>query len=161
MRVAVIGAGPSGLVTLKYLLTACDFLDTGPVEAVLFESESSVGGDLVSSKQLTTFSDFRPHDSDPDFLSTDRYVEHLNEYCTHFGLWEHIKLSTSVVSIRRNGNRGHIIGYRHQDCPDTAEYECDAVAICSGLHVTPNIPEVKGMDRVPTVFDSSEFKKRS
>lgn len=44
MRVAVIGAGPSGLVTLKYLLSACDSLGSDPVEPILFESESSVGG---------------------------------------------------------------------------------------------------------------------
>lgn len=44
MRVAVIGAGPSGLATLKYLITAHQFLDTEPIEAVLFEAEDSIGG---------------------------------------------------------------------------------------------------------------------
>lgn len=44
MRVAVIGGGPSGLVTLKYLLTSHLFLGTDPVEAILFESEDSIGG---------------------------------------------------------------------------------------------------------------------
>lgn len=44
MRVAVIGAGPSGLVTLKYLVTAHQFLDAKPIEAVLFEAEESIGG---------------------------------------------------------------------------------------------------------------------
>jgi hypothetical protein len=31
-------------VTLKYLVTAHHFLDTDPIEAVLFESEDSIGG---------------------------------------------------------------------------------------------------------------------
>lgn len=44
MRVAVIGAGPSGLTTLKYLLASQDALGTAPVEVRLFESESSIGG---------------------------------------------------------------------------------------------------------------------
>jgi len=45
MRVAVIGGGPSGLVTLKYLKTAHEFFpDTEPIEARLFESEDSIGG---------------------------------------------------------------------------------------------------------------------
>ena len=44
MRVVVIGAGPSGLVTLKYLLTAHNFLDTEPIEAICFEAENSIGG---------------------------------------------------------------------------------------------------------------------
>ena len=45
MRVAVIGGGPSGLVTLKYLITAHEFFpDLDPIEARLFEAECSVGG---------------------------------------------------------------------------------------------------------------------
>ncbi len=44
MKVAVIGGGPSGLVTLKYLLDAHTFFPIEPIEARLFESESSVGG---------------------------------------------------------------------------------------------------------------------
>lgn len=44
MRVAVIGGGPSGLVTLKYLLTAHQFLGVEPIEAHLFESDDAVGG---------------------------------------------------------------------------------------------------------------------
>jgi dimethylaniline monooxygenase (N-oxide forming) len=45
MRVAIIGGGPSGLVTLKTLITAHEFLpDTKPIEAMLFEAEGSVGG---------------------------------------------------------------------------------------------------------------------
>jgi len=44
MKVAVIGAGPSGLVTLKYLLTAHQFLDIEPIEARIFESEDAIGG---------------------------------------------------------------------------------------------------------------------
>jgi dimethylaniline monooxygenase (N-oxide forming) len=44
MKVAVIGAGPGGLVTLKYLITAHQFLDTAPIEVMLFESGEAVGG---------------------------------------------------------------------------------------------------------------------
>lgn len=45
MRVAVIGGGPSGLVTLKYLTTAHEFFPgLEPIEAKLFETEDSIGG---------------------------------------------------------------------------------------------------------------------
>jgi dimethylaniline monooxygenase (N-oxide forming) len=44
MKVAVIGGGPSGLVTLKYLLEAHKFFPIAPIEVRLFESETSVGG---------------------------------------------------------------------------------------------------------------------
>jgi len=44
MRVAVIGGGPSGLVTLKYLATAHNYFPIEPIQVVLFEAESSIGG---------------------------------------------------------------------------------------------------------------------
>ncbi len=45
MRVAVIGGGPSGLVTLKYLITAHEFFPgLEPIEAKLFEAEEAIGG---------------------------------------------------------------------------------------------------------------------
>ncbi|KAK0671296.1 hypothetical protein QBC41DRAFT_363349 [Cercophora samala] len=146
MKVAVIGAGPSGLVTLRYLISAQTFLGTEPIEALLFKSEDTVGGtfqartyedgELVSSKQLTSFSDFRLRDDDPDFVSAKRYVEYLHEYCDKFNLWSRIKLSTAVVSVKPNSmGKGHIIAYPF---------------VCSGLHVTPNLPEFPGLqEHVP------------
>lgn len=41
------------------------------------------------------------------------------------------------------------------------EWECDAVAVCSGLHVKPDIPSLKGIENVSVVMHSSEFKSRS
>ncbi|KAI0116711.1 FAD/NAD(P)-binding domain-containing protein [Daldinia grandis] len=172
MRVAVIGAGPSGLVTLKYLKTAHHFFPGKPVEAVLFESESAVGGtfaqrayedaELVSSKFLTSFSDFRAHEDDPDFLSTDKFVQYLNGYCDNFNLWPDINLSTKVVSVKRRPGGGHIIYYReaHDAKAEVLTYECDAVAVCTGLHVIPNVPNLPGIENIPVVKHSSEFKKR-
>jgi dimethylaniline monooxygenase (N-oxide forming) len=43
MRVAIVGAGPGGLVTLKYLLEAQQRFNT-PIEARLFETKDAVGG---------------------------------------------------------------------------------------------------------------------
>ena len=65
----VIGGGPAGIVSLKYL--SCESATEWPAgeEPVLVEQESELGGtfrwrgyenaELVSSKQLTCFSDFR------------------------------------------------------------------------------------------------------
>ena len=44
MRVAVIGAGPSGLVTLKYLRSAHEFFNVKSIEVMLFEADDKVGG---------------------------------------------------------------------------------------------------------------------
>ena len=40
----MIGGGPSGLVTLKYLIAAQEFHPAQPIEARLFESEGHIGG---------------------------------------------------------------------------------------------------------------------
>lgn len=44
MKVAVIGGGPGGLVTLKYLVQAHQFLPTKPIEVRLFEADEAIGG---------------------------------------------------------------------------------------------------------------------
>ncbi|KAF9070437.1 dimethylaniline monooxygenase [Rhodocollybia butyracea] len=170
MKVAVIGAGPSGLVTLRYLLAASRQLGCEEVEARLFELQPHVGGtfaarvyegaELVSSKQLTTFSDYRsPYPE--DFLSAERYVEYLNSYATHHDLWPNIKLRTKVIALTRRRNGGHLVTYTDEETGGSElTWECDAVAVCSGLHVEPNVPFIKGIENVPLVFHSSQFKER-
>ncbi|KAI2620969.1 FAD/NAD(P)-binding domain-containing protein [Hypomontagnella submonticulosa] len=168
MRVAIIGAGPSGLVTLKYLLAAERALGTEPVEARLFESEAGVGGtflartyddaELVSSRQLTCFSDFRCSDDEPDFISAKRYVEYLNEYCTHFDLWRNMTFSCSVEGVESRKGGGHVVRYLLEGQQHT--WECDAVAVCSGLHVHPSVPIIPGIERVPVVLHSSTLKRK-
>ncbi|KAK4669038.1 uncharacterized protein QC764_0108450 [Podospora pseudoanserina] len=173
MKVAVIGAGPSGLVTLTYLVSAHTFLGAEPIETLLFESEDTIGGtfqartyedaELVSSMQLTSFLDFRLRDDDPDFVSAERYVEYLHEYCDKFKLWSQIKLSTTVVSVKPNiKGKGHTITYSAKGTGKQKSWTCDAIAVCSGLHVTPNLPEIPGLeDHVPLVMHSSQFKSSS
>ncbi|CZS91969.1 related to flavin-containing monooxygenase [Rhynchosporium agropyri] len=168
MRVGVIGGGPSGLVTLKYLITAHKFHDIEPIEVRLFESRDSIAGtfkyrvyedsELVSSKYLTTFSDFRCTPDDPDFLSTERYCSYLEAYATFFCLWPHIRLSSAVNNITRRRDGGHLIAYTAEG--GCEEWHCDAVAICSGLHVEPYIPIIKGIENIPKVLHSSQFKGR-
>lgn len=44
MKVAIIGAGPSGLVTLKYLSTAHHYFPIDPIEVICIEAETDLGG---------------------------------------------------------------------------------------------------------------------
>ena len=107
---------------------------------------------MVSSKYLTTFSDFRYHEGDPkkdpDFMSIDDYVAYLERYCTQFNLWPHIRLSKAVRRISQQKDGKHIVTV--QPCgPSQAnaseeQFVFDGVAVCSGLHVTPNIPGLPG-----------------
>jgi dimethylaniline monooxygenase (N-oxide forming) len=42
----------------------------------------------------------------------------------------------------------------------TESWDCDAVAICSGLHIDPFMPSIPGIENVPQVIHSAEFKLR-
>ncbi|KAF4443185.1 Dimethylaniline monooxygenase N-oxide-forming 2 [Fusarium austroafricanum] len=169
MKVAVIGGGPSGLVTLKYLKRAHLNLECDPIEVRLFELEDTIGGafanrayedvELVSSKQLTTFSDFRCH-LKKDFLSATEYVQYLHDYCSHFALWPSITLGVEVRDVQNNDCKGYVVEHVDKD-GKAFTWECDAIAICSGLHREPNLPTIPGLEHVPTVFHSSEFKTKT
>ena len=107
-----------------------------------------------------TFSDYRPRENDPDFLDATRYVAYLRGYCTHFQLWPAIRLNTKVLSVNRNNEGGHVVIYQQTGISDFQTWKCDAVAVCSGLHVVPNIPNVPGIEKVPVAIHSSKFKAR-
>ncbi|KAF0636127.1 hypothetical protein FPSE5266_07912 [Fusarium pseudograminearum] len=169
MRVTVIGGGPSGLVTLKYLLNAHLSLDSDPIEVRLFELDDTIGGvfatrvyedaELVSSKQLTTFSDFRcPQEK--DFLSANDYLQYLKDYCSYFDLWPHITLGVEVQSVTSTSSKAYVISYSSKD-GKVFTWDCDAVAVCSGLHKEPNLPSIPGLQHVPEVIHSSDFKTKS
>ncbi|KAJ8106861.1 hypothetical protein ONZ43_g6917 [Nemania bipapillata] len=167
IRVAIIGAGPAGMATLRYLLDAENALQCEPVEVKLFEADTGVGGtfkarmyeeaELVSSARFTTFSDFRLGEA-PDFLSAVQYLKYLEDYCSHFKLWPYMNFSCRVTNLEKQG-RSHVLTYVTNDQQENT-WTCDAVAVCSGLHVHPNIPHIEGIERVPTVLHSSQFKKR-
>ncbi|KAF8163187.1 FAD/NAD(P)-binding domain-containing protein [Crassisporium funariophilum] len=189
-KVVIVGAGPSGLVTCKSLLEAAD--DDFPFDPVILEQEGDVGGtfryraydhsNLVSSKQLTSFSDFRLPLSHPDHLTLGEYVQYLEKYARHHHLSSRIQTHCKVVNIRRHASGSHIVSFvrRHspfgewESKPETivAQY----VVLCAGLHVLPSIPVVPGVEHVlnplgvarastprpiPTVFHSAQYKSRS
>lgn len=58
----------------------------------------------------------------------------------------------------RVSGRGHVVTIHSPE--GVSEWECDAVAVCSGLNVSPRIPKFKGIERVPKVFHSSQMKTR-
>ncbi|KAJ6488542.1 hypothetical protein C8R47DRAFT_1274772 [Mycena vitilis] len=186
MKVVVIGAGPAGLVACKSLLEAVskDF----PFDPVVLEQEADIGGtfrfrsyenaSLVSSKQLTSFSDFRLPLDHPDYLSLEEYVDYLRAYCKHFHLTDRIHLETKVINLSRSPKGGHVVSYVTKTA--SGEWESTPrtinaayVALCTGLHVVPSIPDIPGIEHVlnpenhppgtptPEVHHSADHKTRA
>ncbi|GFZ52121.1 hypothetical protein JCM24511_09894 [Saitozyma sp. JCM 24511] len=184
----IIGGGPSGLVSLKYAR------EYGPRWAegegpVLVEMEGDVGGtfrwrdydnaELVSSKQLTCFSDFRYPLESPDHPSLPNFVEYLRSYASAFSLWPHIHLRLKVVSLSKVPPERVVDGYSHHavlrrvlddgslaEGQDDIHLTCQRVVITTGLHVLPNIPVIPGLNdgtetlKSPAWIHSSEYKSR-
>ncbi|KAJ7168185.1 hypothetical protein C8R43DRAFT_983359 [Mycena crocata] len=184
--VVIIGAGPSGLVTCKSLLEYAS--DDFPFDPIVLEQEADIGGTfryrtyenatLVSSKQLTSFSDFRLPFEHPDHLTLEQYVDYLRAYCKNFGITDRIRLETKVVNVARNPAGGHVVSYVTK--ASSGEWESTVqtikasyVALCTGLHVIPSIPNISGIEHVlnrenhelgavpPAAYHSTEYKLRA
>ncbi|KAH6871689.1 dimethylaniline monooxygenase [Thelonectria olida] len=144
-RQALKEGGPSGIVTLKYLIEAVSSLFCQPVDARLFEYQPQVGGTFAARS----------------YEDAEQYVEYLHDYCTRLNLWPCISLNTRVLSVTRGAGGGHIVSYQANDSQTRYEWKCDAIAVCSGLHVAPNTPDIRGIQSVPQILHSSELKSRN
>jgi dimethylaniline monooxygenase (N-oxide forming) len=152
MKVAVVGAGPSGLVAIKELL------EEGH-DVVCFERAPDIGGvfrfdpdgpgiwescRLTSSSLTTTYSDFPPPPDTALHYDHAQYLAYLRAYCAHFDLLGHIRLRHCVEHVARGAS-----GKWQLDVDDGSErtqHAFDAVAICSGLHQSAFEPEIDGRE---------------
>ena len=118
--------------------------------------------------------------SAPDHPSLPNFVDYLHRYAEHFNVLPHIRASTKLVHLVRvpvKSGSGSDVQYVHRAAlrsldaagkpsgpPQTVL--ADRVIITSGLHVTPNIPLIPGLNLNPTAHSpewmhSSSYKSRS
>lgn len=150
--VAVIGAGPAGLVTARWLF-AHGF------EPVLFEAASQLGGQwnaaapfsatwagmrTNTSRIMTCFSDLDHPEGTPVYPRQQDMLAYLEDYAARFGLSERIRLSTCVDELRKT-EAGYVIVSRSGG-EERAEH-FSRVVVATGRHTAPNsIPEIRGRD---------------
>lgn len=163
-KVAIIGAGLAGLVTIK----SC--LEEG-MEVLAFEKSDQLGGnwkfkekgvsvfrntELTSSKYLTAFSDFLMPEHYPHFLKHEQYLEYLLDYARHFDLQQHIKFGAVVNGIQRQGEKW-LLNISHDG--NLSECEFDVVAVCTGLNEERNLPVIENMENFQgEIVHSSSYK---
>ena len=154
-RVAVIGAGASGLTAVKCLL------DEG-LTPVVFEQSARIGGIWTydenlpdgggiayrslrtnTSRQMMAFSDFPFPDSLPDFPLRADVLAYLHAYADVFHLREHVRLQTPVESIAPLSGGGWAV----RSARGVERF--DAVVVCSGRDVVPALPRYPGLETFP------------
>jgi dimethylaniline monooxygenase (N-oxide forming) len=151
VRIGIVGAGLSGLVTAK------TFLEEG-FEVAVFEQEEELGGVWARSRRypgLATqnprdtyaFSDFPMPASYPDWPSGEQVQAYLAAYADRFGVTPHLRLSTRVVRAEpRDGGRG---GWRlHTAEADgrARAHDVDWLVVCNGVFSAPFVPGLPGRE---------------
>lgn len=147
-RVAVIGAGSSGLPVAKALWEA-------GAPFTVFETSDRVGGNWVfknkngmssayrslhinTSRERMQYADWPMPADYPDFPHHSLIARYFDGYVDHFGFRHKIRFETGVARVARppGARAGWLVT---TDRGDTAPY--DVVAIASGHHWDPRWPE--------------------
>lgn len=89
-------------------------------------------------------------------------MAYMQSYVAKFGLAKHIECSTRVLSVSRTRDGLHVVKILKQTtAPGTdscqwnnESWECDAVVVCSGLNVHPNIPDIAGLPPMAAKSDA-------
>lgn len=152
-RICIIGAGPSGLTTIKNLRAA------GLNNLVCYEAQQQVGGNwvykdeaghpsvyqsthIISSKKLSSFDDFPMPKAYPDFPSHRQILAYFEAYANHFNLREPIRFNTKVEHAKHlEDGRWQIRATGPEGKEDT---EFDHLIVCSGHHWNPYTPDYPG-----------------
>lgn len=145
LRVAVIGAGPSGIVTGRELLAQ------GFSRFTVFEKAASVGGTWhqhsypglacdVKAAAYTFSGETRP-DWTHSFAEKEEIEAYLQRCASQFGLDSHLRLDTCIVSARYQGDGTWLLA---SDVGE--EFEFDVVINAMGNQHTPLFPDLTGMD---------------
>lgn len=149
-RLAIIGAGPSGLAALKVLRQA-GFTDT-----VCLEQGDRVGGNwvyssatghssvfetthIISSKRLSEFSDFPMPAEYPDYPSHRQLLAYFEAYARHFDLYPAIRFRCPVHRAMPHPDGGWQL-----HLPDRAVQRFDHLLVATGHHWDPRMPAWPG-----------------
>uniref|UniRef100_A0A8C0XAG5 Flavin-containing monooxygenase n=1 Tax=Castor canadensis TaxID=51338 RepID=A0A8C0XAG5_CASCN len=152
-RVAVIGAGVSGLSSIKCCLDE-------DLEPTCFERSNDFGGlwkfsetkdgmtrvyrSLLTNvcKEMSCYSDFPYNEDYPNFMSQEKFWNYLQEFVEHFGLLKYIQFKTTVCSVTKRPDFSETgqwdVVTETEGKQDRAVF--DAVMVCTGRFLNPHLP---------------------
>lgn len=163
MKVLVIGAGASGLSSIK----CC--VDEG-LEVECFEQDRDIGGlwrysekeghssiyectVINTSKEMSCFSDFPMPKEFAPFLPHYMMLRYYELYVERFGLRKYIRFNCKVIDVRKTKDhdmtgKWEVICQRLNDDGASIEEKSvfDGVIVCSGHLCQPRMPTFPGTD---------------
>ena len=157
--IAIIGAGPCGLVALKGTLASGH-------NATLFERTASLGGVFASAAiypnlHLTIlnwamgFSDF-PDEARLQYPTAEHYLQYLRKYAKHFDLDRHIRYHTEVRSASLNDN-GRWLVCISDTSGGEEQHSFDALIVATGANQVPKPIPSELSDFTGRTIHSAEY----
>lgn len=154
-RVAILGAGLSGL-------TAAKCLAEEGLEPVVFEQSAEIGGlwnyhedapdgggpayrslRTNTSKQVSAFSDHPFPEETPDFPTRAEVLQYLHRYAEQFNLRRWIRLNTQVEAIEPAQDEWAV---RSRSDGQLIRESFEAVIIANGRYRYPHFPNLPGSE---------------
>ncbi len=150
-QVAIIGAGPGGLVAARWL-AHCGF------EPVLFEAGAGLGGQwnaaaeasatwagmrTNTSRVMSAFSDLDHGAGVATYPRQDQMLAYLEDYAARFDLPRRIRLSTRVECLEAASGGGWRI--RSRGANGACDERFRRVVVATGAQSAPRVPDVPGL----------------
>lgn len=166
-RIAIIGAGPSGITAAKNLI------QQGLMNFTVFEKGNQLGGNwvfdehnthssvyetthIISSKYLSEFEDYIMPPGYPDYPSHAQMLHYFNVYADNFQVRPHIQLNTCVLEAKPTPNGGWQLRYRNEEGVHEAFF--DYLLVANGHHWDPYVPTYPG-EFQGDILHSHQYKK--
>jgi cation diffusion facilitator CzcD-associated flavoprotein CzcO len=162
MRVAIVGAGPSGLTTCKTLREA-------GLDAVCLEAGDRVGGQWVidnssgtsaaygslrtnTNRSMSRFTDFAFPAEYPEYPGHAQMAAWFESYARRFGVLEHVRFRSRVARVERDAGEGFAV-----ETENGARESFDAVVVACGNLWEPVTPAFPG-DFVGLVLHAKHYR---
>lgn len=162
-RIAIVGAGPCGLVALKEMLEAGH-------DAFICEHSATFGGVFASaaiytdlhltiSNWLMAFSDF-PDPQRLCYASAEDYMLYLENYVRHFGLNKYIRYNTEVFSASIADDGNWLLEVRQKSEGSVQIIQADALIVATGAHQEPKCVPSRLEGFEGRMLHSSEYDQK-
>ncbi|AXT51933.1 hypothetical protein D1818_14150 [Aquimarina sp. BL5] len=165
-KVCVVGAGPSGLVTIKELVE-------NNIDVTCFEAQDTIGGafrsvqkggrsydslELTVSNYFMAYSDFMPNTHESrKYWKVNEYRAYLDSYVEKHELDQHILFSHEITSASMRESKVEVkVTHAQKEFTEIFDY----MIICTGSNFTPKFPDFEGKERFEgKIIHSSAYKK--